>query len=147
MAIIKLRGSCLFSKRLSPSYILWLGDCSDFHWHTKPRRWYSNVCSNAASNTVLIQSEEAGLAYGHPETPTRGDTKTSSRFAGLDFSFCPLSKASFARSQNKNPLSFAERISCPGLDFLRTLRVLRRSKWWSYSKPLNAFGVSGIFIS
>jgi hypothetical protein len=36
-------------------------------------------------------------------------------------------KASFARFQNKKPLIFDERFLCPGLDFLRTLRVLRRS--------------------
>ena len=57
---------------------------------------------------------------GDPDTPTRGCTKTSSRFAGLGFSFCSLSKASFARFQNEKTFSIlSRRFLCPGLDFLR----------------------------
>ena len=65
------------------------------------------------------------ITCGDPDTPTRGFTKTSSRFAWLGFSFCSLSKASFARFQNEKTFSIkSRRFLCPGLDFLRTLRVL-----------------------
>jgi len=56
-----------------------------------------------------------GLTLGHPDTPTRGVTKTYAA-PRLVFSFCPFSKASFAHVQNEKTSSIlSRRFLCPGL--------------------------------
>jgi hypothetical protein len=64
----------------------------------------------------------------HPDTPTRGITKTSSCFAGLGFSFSPLIKASFERFLNKKPPRF-HRGGFSARDWIRT------STWFPTLRP------------
>jgi hypothetical protein len=47
----------------------------------------------------------------------------------------------------KTPSISSRRFLCLGLDFLRTSGAQKIQKRWSYPMPLNAFGVSSIFVS
>lgn len=51
----------------------------------------------------------------------------------------------------KDTVTYRKTISysaeCPGLDFLRTFRVLRRSKGWSYPRPLSASRIGSFCLS
>jgi hypothetical protein len=75
---------------------------------------------------------------GDPDTPARGRTKTSSRFAGLDFLFSPLFNASIERFLNKKPPRFHREGFCARdwILCLLTINQLRRL-WDPFFRMLN----------